>query len=82
MSLVLTLEQGPRAQAVREARLETGEMVIGRSSEADWQIEDPDMFVSRAHCRISGGPDDYVVTDISSSGLYIDDSPSPLGSGN
>lgn len=82
MSLVLTLEHGPRAQAVREARLETGELVIGRSPEADWQIEDPEMFVSRAHCRISGGPDDYVVTDISSSGLYIDDSASPLGSGN
>ncbi len=82
MSLVLTLEHGPRAQAVREARLETGELVIGRSPEADWQIEDPEMFISRAHCRISGGPDDYVVTDISSSGLYIDDSASPLGSGN
>jgi type VI secretion system protein ImpI len=82
MSLVLTLEHGPRAQAVREARLETGELVIGRSPDADWQIEDPEMFISRAHCRISGGPDDYVVTDISSSGLYIDDSANPLGSGN
>ncbi|MFH1797138.1 MAG: type VI secretion system-associated FHA domain protein TagH [Pseudomonadota bacterium] len=82
MSLVLTLEHGPRAQAVREARLETGELVIGRSPEADWQIEDPEMFISRAHCKISGGPDDYVVTDISSSGLYIDDSANPLGSGN
>ncbi len=82
MSLLLTLEQGPRAQAVRQARLDKGELVIGRSPEADWQIDDPDMFVSRAHCKVVGGEDGYFVTDMSSSGLFIDDSGSPLGSGN
>lgn len=82
MSLLLTLEQGPRAQAVRQSRLDKGELVIGRSSDADWQIEDPDMFVSRAHCRITAEEDGYFVTDTSSSGLFIDDAGSPLGSGN
>lgn len=82
MSLLLTLEQGPRVQAVRQASLDGGEMVIGRSPEADWQIDDPDMFVSRAHCRITADQDGYFVTDISSSGLFIDDSPSALGPGN
>ena len=82
MSLLLTLEQGPRAQAVRQARLDKGELVIGRSPEADWQIDDPDMFVSRAHCKVVGGEDGYFVTDMSSSGLFIDNSGSPLGSGN
>ncbi|WP_269932868.1 type VI secretion system-associated FHA domain protein TagH [Aminobacter sp. HY435] len=82
MSLLLTLEQGPRAQAVRQARLDTGELVIGRSPEADWQIDDPDMFVSRAHCRISSRPGGYIITDTSSSGLFIDGAGSPLGAGN
>ncbi|TPO11121.1 type VI secretion system-associated FHA domain protein TagH [Mesorhizobium sp. B1-1-5] len=81
MSLLLTLEQGPRSQAVRQARLDEGELVIGRSADAGWQIDDPDMFVSRAHCKISGGRDGYYVTDTSSSGLFIDDSDSPLGTG-
>ncbi|UVK54446.1 type VI secretion system-associated FHA domain protein TagH [Mesorhizobium sp. AR02] len=81
MSLLLTLEQGPRTQAVRQTRLDEGELVIGRSADAGWQINDPDMFVSRAHCRISGGRDGYFVTDTSSSGLYINDSDSPLGAG-
>ncbi|MER8406409.1 type VI secretion system-associated FHA domain protein TagH [Mesorhizobium sp. M1307] len=81
MSLLLTLEQGPRTQAVRQTRLDEGELVIGRSADAGWQIDDPDMFVSRAHCRISGGRDGYFVTDTSSSGLFIDDSDSPLGVG-
>ncbi|MER8561752.1 type VI secretion system-associated FHA domain protein TagH [Mesorhizobium sp. M0578] len=81
MSLLLTLEQGPRTQAVRQARLDEGELVIGRSPDAGWQIDDPDMFVSRAHCRITGGRDGYFVTDTSSSGLFIDDSDRPLGAG-
>ncbi len=81
MSLVLTLEQGPRSQVVRQPRLDEGELVIGRSADAGWQIDDPDMFVSRAHCKIIGGRDGYYVTDTSSSGLFIDDSASPLGTG-
>jgi len=81
MSLLLTLEQGPRTQTVRQTRLDEGELVIGRSADAGWQINDPDMFVSRAHCKISGGRDGYFVTDTSSSGLFINDSDSPLGPG-
>ncbi|SFN87150.1 FHA domain protein [Mesorhizobium sp. NFR06] len=81
MSLLLTLEQGPRSQAVRQTRLDEGELVIGRSADAGWQIEDPDMFVSRAHCKVSGGRDGYYITDTSSSGLFIDDSETPLGVG-
>ncbi|QKC99904.1 type VI secretion system-associated FHA domain protein TagH [Mesorhizobium sp. NZP2298] len=81
MSLLLTLEKGPRTQAVRQTRLDEGELVIGRSADAGWQINDPDMFVSRAHCKITGGRDGYFVTDTSSSGLYINDSDSPLGAG-
>ena len=53
MSLLLTLEHGPRGQPVRQTRLDDGELVIGRSAEADWQIDDPDMYVSRAHCTVS-----------------------------
>lgn len=82
MSLVLTIEHGPRAQTVRQARLDEGELVIGRSTEADWQIDDPDQFVSRTHCRITAERGGYVVTDTSSSGLFIDDAGSPLGRGN
>ncbi|HEV2507812.1 MAG TPA: type VI secretion system-associated FHA domain protein TagH [Mesorhizobium sp.] len=81
MSLLLTLEQGPRSQVVRQTRLDEGELVIGRSADAGWQIDDPDMFVSRAHCKISGSRDGYFITDTSSSGLFIDGSDSPLGTG-
>lgn len=82
MSLLLTLEYGPRSQAVSQVRLDQGELVIGRSGDADWQIDDPDMFVSRAHCTVSSRGDGYFVTDTSSSGLFVDDAQAPLGAGN
>ncbi len=80
--LILTLEQSPRPQAVRQMRLVEGELVIGRSAEADWRIDDPDMYVSRAHCTIACVRGQYLVTDTSSGGLFIDGSRTPLGAGN
>lgn len=82
MTLLLTLEGGPRPQARHQVQLDEGELVIGRSPSADWHIDDPDMFVSRTHCTIRSGPDGYIVTDTSSSGLFVDDSPGPIGAGN
>lgn len=82
MSLVVSLEQGPRDQPVRQMRLETGALVIGRGADADWRIDDPDMFVSRAHCTIHAGPGGFTVTDTSTGGLFVDDARAPLGTGN
>ncbi len=82
MSLLLTIEHAPHPQPMRQARLDDGELVIGRSAEAGWQIDDPDKFVSREHCRIRAEPGGFVVTDMSSSGLFIDDASRPLGAGN
>ncbi|OAP34586.1 type VI secretion protein [Sinorhizobium glycinis] len=80
--LILTLEQSPQMQAVRQMSLVEGELVIGRSAEADWRLDDPDMYVSRAHCTIACVRGQYLVTDTSSGGLFIDGSRTPLGAGN
>jgi type VI secretion system protein ImpI len=82
MALILTLEQAPQQQAVRQMRLVEGELVIGRSADADWRIDDPDMYISRAHCTIACVHGRYEVTDTSSGGLFIDGSRVPLGPGN
>lgn len=82
MTLILSLEQAPRQQAVRQMRLDEGALVIGRGADVDWRIDDPDMFVSRAHCKIVGDTAGFTVTDLSSGGLYVDDASSPLGHGN
>ncbi len=82
MSLVVSIEQGPSPQAVRQASLRDGALVIGRGADADFRIDDPDMFVSRAHCRIEAGPGGFTVTDTSTGGLFVDDARVPLGTGN
>jgi type VI secretion system protein ImpI len=82
MSLLLTLERSPRPQQVRQMRLEDGEMVIGRGADADWRIDDPDMYVSRSHCTVAGRAGSFTVTDTSTGGLFVDEAPRPLGDGN
>jgi type VI secretion system protein ImpI len=82
VSVVLTLVSSPHPQPVRQMRLEEGELIIGRAAEADWRIDDPDMFVSRAHLTVAGGGGRFTVTDTSSGGLFLDEAPRPLGPGN
>lgn len=82
MSLLLTLVEAPNPQAVRQMRLEDGEIVIGRSAEADWRLDDPSGWVSRAHCTVTGRGGSYVVTDTSTNGLFIDDAARQVGPGH
>ncbi len=82
MTLVLTLEHAPSPQARMEIRHESGDLVIGRNADVDWQIDDPEMYVSRKHCLISGSDGQYTVTDSSRGGLFVDGSSTPLGAGN
>ena len=82
MTLSLILENAPHPQAVSEMRHEFGELSIGRSSDVDWQIDDPEMYVSRKHCIIRADNGTYTVTDASRGGLFIDGAEAPLGAGN
>ena len=59
-----------------------GEFSIGRGAECSWQINDPDMYVSRKHCVITGEAGQFIVTDASRGGLFIDGKDQPLGPGN
>jgi type VI secretion system protein ImpI len=82
VTLVLTLIRAPHPQAVRQMELKEGELVIGRGADADWRIDDPDLWISRAHCTVSGREGAYTVTDSSTGGLFLDQGPQPLGRGN
>lgn len=82
MNLRLVIEAAPAPQAETERIFCGGQMSIGRSPDADWQIEDPRMFVSRRHCVISEEGGQVVVTDASSGGLFIDNAANPVGLGN
>lgn len=81
MTLRLVLESFSHPQKRTEARLADGQLVIGRGEDCGWQLEDPQMFVSRRHCVIVGQGGQYRVTDESSGGLFLDAAPAPLGQG-
>jgi len=81
MSLRLILESGPGTQARREMRLAEGSLSIGRGADCDWQIDDPQMFVSRRHCVIMAQGGQFSVTDESRGGLFLDQAMQPLGQG-
>lgn len=82
MTLRLTIEHSPHPQDRREMRHPGGEFSIGRGAECSWQINDPDMYVSRKHCVITGEAGQFIVTDASRGGLFIDGKDQPLGPGN
>lgn len=81
MTLRLVLESFSHPQKRTEARLADGQLVIGRGEECGWQLEDPQMFVSRRHCVVMGQGGQYRVIDESSGGLFLDAAPAPLGQG-
>ncbi|NGM46383.1 type VI secretion system-associated FHA domain protein TagH [Rhodobacter sp. SGA-6-6] len=81
MTLRLVLESFSHPQKRTEVRLADGQLVIGRSEDCGWQLEDPQMFVSRRHCVVMGQGGQYRVTDESSGGLFLDAAPAPLGQG-
>lgn len=82
MTVNLVLEFSPTKQARNSYRFEGGELTIGRGEDAGWQIDDPDKYVSRRHCVISGQDGVYEVVDASSGGLFVDGGSTPLGPGN
>ena len=81
MILRLIIEHSAHPQRTTERRHEAGDLSIGRGAECDWQLEDPDQYMSRRHCVISGQDGQFTVTDASRGGLYIDGKDIALGAG-
>ncbi|MEP5761884.1 MAG: type VI secretion system-associated FHA domain protein TagH [Litoreibacter sp.] len=82
MTLTLVLENAATPQRETSRSYDGGQFMIGRSPDADWVIDDPNMYVSRKHCIISDESGTITVIDASSDGLFVDGSQHPLGSGN
>lgn len=55
---------------------------IGRSKDCDWTLEDVDRYISNKHILITFINNTFILTDISSNGVFINNSQVPLGKGN
>ena len=51
---------------------------IGRDAHLDWTLPDPDRFISGKHCEIRYDAGAYVLTDVSSNGTFLNDSPNRM----
>ena len=84
MQLTLTLVRhqnsavsSPDSRVVRQSQFS-----IGRATDNDWVLDDPDMVLSRRHCVIEVKDGAYYLTDTSANGVYINHDGQPLGRNN
>jgi type VI secretion system FHA domain protein len=82
MALTLTLEGGPAPVTDRTRRLARGQLRLGRGSENDWVLHDPERYLSKHHCTIAERDGQWWITDESTNGVFVDDQARPLGRGN
>ena len=62
--------------------LEQGTLTLGRGSDQDWVLDDPERTVSKSHCRIDCSADGFLLTDLSTNGVFVNNDPMPLGRGH
>lgn len=55
---------------------------IGRDSDNDWIIVCPNRLISRHHCVIERIRNTFTINDLSKNGVFINNSPAPIGPGN
>jgi type VI secretion system protein len=53
---------------------ESDSFTIGRNSDNDWAIPDPQRFLSGKHCRIHKEGGEYYITDTSTNGVFMNGS--------
>jgi type VI secretion system FHA domain protein len=84
MTLTLTITKHPELPP-GEAMSRTFERcnaVIGRGSDSDWMLPDPERHLSKQHCRIEFRGDRYYLVDTSKNGVFVNESIEPLRQGN
>ena len=79
--LVCHIEGSSIFGADTRKELQGGRLTIGRGSECDWVLNDPDRALSKQHCVIAASEDGYVLTDTSTNGVYVNGARQPLGRG-
>jgi type VI secretion system protein len=79
MKLVLALDHR-RGLGTRETRtLGQGTLSIGRGAGNDWVLADPDRHLSKTHCMVSAEAGRFVLTDLSTNGVFVNGARDPVG---
>lgn len=70
-----------RGEPGERRTLEQGALTLGRGSDNDWVLTDPERTLSKNHCRIDRSGDGFVLTDQSTNGVFVGDDMQPVGRG-
>ncbi len=54
--------------------MKSASLSIGRGADNDWVLPDPERIISKTHCVISAENGRFILTDLSSNGLYMNGS--------
>jgi type VI secretion system protein len=73
MPLTLTLAAGSSGRDTRT--LSRGTLSIGRAPGNDWVLPDPERQLSKTHCVIAAAGGHYLLTDLSTNGVFVNGSP-------
>ena len=76
MPLKLTITSYQRLSPGQEPTkiLERGSISIGRAPKNDWVLQDPERILSSEHCIVHYKDGDYILTDTSTNGTFLNDS--------
>ena len=78
-TLVCHIEGAAPFDAEPVKHLRGDQLTVGRGSECDWVLTDPDRVLSKQHCVISRTVDGFVLTDTSTNGVFMDGARTPVG---
>jgi type VI secretion system FHA domain protein len=81
MGLKLTVlsEQREQLGALGSIVVGVGGGGIGRASDNDWVLPDPQRYLSAHHARIQFKHGSYLLLDTSTNGVYVNDGTAPIG---
>src|SRR6516162_3006178 len=75
------ISYGGKPQSGLAARLGSGRLAIGRGTDNDWVLADPEKHLSCQHCTVEEHDGRYAITDISRNGVFVNGAEKPLGHG-
>ncbi|KDE40876.1 Uncharacterized protein ImpI/VasC [Nitrincola lacisaponensis] len=81
MELRVISEQQSQLKDRCSIQLEGELLSIGRGADNHWVLPDENLHLSGKHCIVSRKNDSFIITDLSTNGVFMDSQETPLGRG-
>jgi type VI secretion system protein ImpI/type VI secretion system protein len=81
MTLTLNMLRCPDTVPPQTRAVQGGEFAIGRGTENDWVLPDPERSLSRRHCLLAYRSGGWQVADLSANGTFLNGEGEAIGHG-